>query len=93
MANVHDALNRAARGLHTVSHRRLFEDCETLVCQDARGALAGLKEADEQVSRVHDYVWPDAASKPVSQQEASDAIWRIHELLRPLAGEPQEGER
>ena len=45
--------------------------------------LTKLREADEAASVAHDYIWPQSEGQ-VTKAEASDAIWRIHELLRPM---------
>ena len=37
--------------------------------------------ADQAASVAHDFIW---GKNGVTQQEASDAIWRIHNALRPL---------
>lgn len=40
-----------------------------------------LRAADDAASIAHDFIWhPNGVTK----QEASDAIWRIHNILRPL---------
>jgi len=45
--------------------------------------MAVLREADEAASVAHDYIWPQQKGA-VTKEEASDAIWRIHDILRPL---------
>jgi hypothetical protein len=41
-----------------------------------------LEEADEAASVAHDFIW---GLNGVTQQQASDAIWVIHNVLRPLS--------
>lgn len=46
-----------------------------------------LHAADMAASLVHDYIWQKpvlSGTTPPSQQQASDAIWTIHKVLRPL---------
>lgn len=40
-----------------------------------------LREADEAASVAHDYVW---GLNNVTEQRADEAIWTIHNTLRPL---------
>jgi hypothetical protein len=71
----------------------------TIQAPAARNALAALRAAhpeddgldaralqdiESAASTVHDYIWPDDtdAATP-SQRTASDAVWRIHNLVRP----------
>jgi hypothetical protein len=37
--------------------------------------------ADEAASVAHDFIW---SKNGVTQKQASDAIWTIHNVLRPL---------
>jgi hypothetical protein len=49
-----------------------------------------LVEAEAAASVAHDYIWGENG---VTQQQASDAIWTIHNALRPLlALMPEPGE-
>jgi hypothetical protein len=50
---------------------------------DLSDDLTKLREVDEQASVAHDYIWPQSKRSTPTREEASDAIWRIHELLRP----------
>jgi hypothetical protein len=43
---------------------------------------AALRDADTAASEAHNAIY----AEPFDQKAASDAIWRIHNLLRPLAG-------
>jgi hypothetical protein len=43
--------------------------------------------ADVAASLVHDYIWQKpvlSGTTPPSKEQASDAIWTIHRVLRPL---------
>lgn len=48
---------------------------------DAPRLEAILREADNAASVAHDFIYD---RNGVTKQEASDAIWRIHNALRPL---------
>lgn len=43
-----------------------------------------IREADECASVAHDFIW---GRNGVTKKQASDAIWRLHAVLRPLYGE------
>lgn len=47
--------------------------------------IAALQVADEAASVAHDFIH---GLKGVTAEEASAAIWRIHQALRPILGEP-----
>lgn len=50
---------------------------------------AAARSADKDASTAHDYIWSE---KNVTLDQASGAIWRIHNALRPLLAEtPTEG--
>jgi hypothetical protein len=40
-----------------------------------------LRAVDEAASLVHDYIW---GKNGVTKEQANDAIWKIHNTLRPL---------
>ena len=43
-----------------------------------------VRRADEAASVAHDFIW---GKNGVTKKQASDAIWVIHSMLRPLYGE------
>lgn len=49
--------------------------------RDDVAAYESFLAADEAASVAHDFIW---GKNEVTQQEASDAIWTIHNALRPL---------
>jgi len=70
--------------------RQIAKEAAALAALDAEpeageGALdvERLAKIDEQASIAHDFIWPQSKAKP-TRNEASDAIWRIHEIVRPV---------
>lgn len=65
------------------------------------GGLDDLHAADVAAALVHDYIWQKpvlSGTEPPSREQASDAIWTIHRVLRPLIAalaspEPPPGTR
>jgi hypothetical protein len=71
-------------------HGNVEGDCQTI----AR-LRADLQTADKLVSDVHDLIWKESAGD-YDRKAASDLIWAIHEILRPLArpdAPPARGEQ
>ena len=49
--------------------------------------VADLHAADVAASVAHDYIWQKpvlSGTEPPSKEQASDALWTIHRVLRPL---------
>jgi hypothetical protein len=46
----------------------------------ANPAINGLVEADRAASKAHDAIY----AEPFDKQAASDAIWEVHNWLRPM---------
>lgn len=50
--------------------------------------MAAIYEADQAASEAHDAIY----AEPFDQKSASDAIWKIHNALRPIiAADPIDG--
>lgn len=43
--------------------------------------MSDFQRADEAASVAHDFIW---GKNGVTKKQASDSIWVIHEVLRPL---------
>jgi len=59
----------------------------TSVAAEEALSVNDLHAADVAASLVHDYIWQKpvlAGPTPPSKEQASDAIWTIHKVLRPL---------
>jgi hypothetical protein len=59
------------------------EDSQPITATD----IDAITQADAAASLVHDYIWQKpvlSGTTPPSQDQASDAIWTIHNVLRPL---------
>jgi hypothetical protein len=51
--------------------------------RELQKCYAAMREADAAASVAHDYIYGDEHGT-VTMDEANEAIWRIHNALRPL---------
>lgn len=77
-------------------HRCPVKGCRTILVEDPCERQASeaapspdLAEADRLVSAVHDAIY----AEPFDQKAASDAVWRVHDVLRAAPSLLQERDR